>query len=224
MLIGKRPPRPAVKSQRDPQRTRGRLLEAAFKEVYRHGFQGADIDAVVERAQVTKGALYHHFDGKEALGYAVVDEFIMQITRDKWLLPLQSGLNPIDTLIEIVQDTSLAPPQVGGGCPLNNLAQEMSPLDEGFRQRLAFVFNAWQGAIAMALQEGQERGLVRRDVNPSETSTYIVAVYEGYISLAKNAQDDKLLNSGMQRITRYLESLRPAGRATSTRKRRTRMR
>jgi len=224
MLTRKRPLRPGTSLQRDPQRTRGRLIEAAFREVYRHGFQGADIDAVVERAQVTKGALYHHFEGKEELGHAVIDEFIMQITRDKWLLPLQNARNPVDTLIEIVQATSLAPPEVGGGCPLNNLSQEMSLLNEGFRQRLAFVFNAWQNAIAMALQEGQKRGQVRRDLNAAETSTYLVAVYEGYISLAKNAQDGKVLNSGMQTIARYLESLRPAGRATGAKKRRTGMR
>jgi TetR/AcrR family transcriptional regulator, transcriptional repressor for nem operon len=224
MLIEKRPPRPPASSHRDPQRTRGRLLEAAFHEVYLHGFQGADVDAVVERAQVTKGALYHHFDGKEDLGHALIDEFIMQITRDKWLLPLQSARNPVDALIKIVQGTSMAASEVGGGCPLNNLAQEMSPLSEGFRQRLAFVFNAWQNAIAIALQEGQKLGQVRRDVNAAETATYIVAVYEGYISLAKNAQEGKILNSGVQRITQYLESLRPAGRAIGGKKRRTGMR
>ena len=61
---------------RDPERTRKRLLQAAFREVHRSGFQNAGIDTILEATNVTKGALYHHFDSKEALGYAVVDEIV----------------------------------------------------------------------------------------------------------------------------------------------------
>ena len=53
---------------RDPERTRERLLQAAFREVYRSGFQSARLDAVLATGGVTKGALYYHFGSKEALG------------------------------------------------------------------------------------------------------------------------------------------------------------
>ena len=62
----------AVRS-RDPERTRVRLLQAAFEEMYRSGYRSADLDAILAAAGVTKGALYYHFDNKESLGYAVVD-------------------------------------------------------------------------------------------------------------------------------------------------------
>jgi TetR/AcrR family transcriptional repressor of nem operon len=45
------------------------------------------VDAILATAGVTKGALYDHFDGKDALGYAVVDEVIASIGREKWLRP-----------------------------------------------------------------------------------------------------------------------------------------
>jgi AcrR family transcriptional regulator len=51
---------------RDLERTRERLLQAAFREVHRSGFQSAGIDAILAATNVTKGALYYHFDGKEA--------------------------------------------------------------------------------------------------------------------------------------------------------------
>ncbi len=152
---------------RDPERTRERLLQAAFREVYKSGYQSADLDAILAATGVTKGALYHHFDGKEALGYAVVEEIIAPVLHAKWLRPLQRGNNPINTLIGIVQGESVRPEDVRGGCPLNNLAQAMSPLDEGFRKRLAMVLHAWQEGIAAALREGQTQGMVRRDVNPA---------------------------------------------------------
>jgi TetR/AcrR family transcriptional repressor of nem operon len=194
--------------RRDAARTRKLLLEAAFSEVYKSGFQGTDIDTIIRAAGVTKGALYHHFASKEALGYAIVDEVVTEITLEKWVRPLQNPEDPIGAIIAIIESTSLAPDDLRGGCPLNNLAQEMSPLDEGFRARLAKVFNDWLNAIAEALRVGQKRGLVRDDIDPDETAGFLIATYEGYISFTKSSQDPRMLESGKRNMARYLESLR----------------
>lgn len=175
------------------------------------GFQSAGLDTILIGAGVTKGALYHHFGSKEALGYAIVEEIIGPDLRAKWLRPLQSGKNPIDVLIGIVQSESVRPEDVCGGCPLNNLAQEMSPLDEGFRKRLAAVFRAWREGVADALREGQTRGMVRQDAKPAEAAGFLIATLEGYVSLAKNAQDAKVMKAGIRNIVGWLESLRAPG-------------
>ncbi len=193
---------------RDPQRTRQRLLQAAFREVYRSGFQGAGLDTILAATGVTKGALYYHFGSKEALGHAIVEEIVAALPRDKWLRPLQEGKDPIDALIDIVQATSVRPKDVQGGCPLVNLAQEMSPLDEQFRKRLERIFNSWQEGIATALRRGQSQGTVRRDLVPEETASFLIAMYEGYVLLAKNAQDPKIWNVGIRNIVGWLRSLR----------------
>jgi len=193
---------------RDPERTRERLLQAGFREVYRSGFQSASIDTILAATNVTKGALYYHFDSKEDLGHAIVEEIVAKLPQDKWLRPLQGGKNPIDALIGIVKATSVRPEDVKGGCPLVNLAQEMSPLDEQFRKRLETIFHAWQGGIATALRRGQTQGTVRRDLVPEETAGFLIAMYEGYVLLAKNAQDAKVWNVGIRNIVGWLRSLR----------------
>jgi TetR/AcrR family transcriptional regulator, transcriptional repressor for nem operon len=193
---------------RDPERTRERLLQAASREVYIWGFQSASLDTILASTGVTKGALYYHFKSKEALGYAIVEEILAPDLRAKWLRPLHSGKDPVDTLIAIVQDQSVRPAEVRGGCPLNNLAQEMSPLDEGFRKRMARLFHEWQEGIAAALREGQTCGRVRHNVEPAEAAGFLIAVNEGYVSLAKNAQDAKVLKAGIRNIVGWLQSLR----------------
>jgi AcrR family transcriptional regulator len=193
---------------RDPERTRERLLQAGFREVYRSGFQSASIDTILAATNVTKGALYYHFDSKDDLGYAIVEEIIAKLPHDNWLRPLQRGRNPIDALIGIVQATSVRPEDVKGGCPLVNLAQEMSALDEQFRKRLEIIFKAWQEGIATALRRGQSQGTVRRDLVPEETAGFLIAMYEGYVLLAKNAQDAKVWNVGIRNIVGWLKSLR----------------
>jgi AcrR family transcriptional regulator len=172
------------------------------------GFRSADVDAILAAAGVTRGALYYHFDNKEALGYAVVDEVIASITQHKWLHPLRNAKNPIDTLVAIVQSTSLRPEDLECGCPLNNLAQEMSPIDEGFRKRTARLFKHWHDAITRALRTGKKHGVVRNDVDPDDAATFLIAAYEGYFSLAKNSQDARVLRSGLRNLIGYLEGLR----------------
>jgi|SRR5437899_4380707 len=194
--------------QRDPERTRERLLQAAFREVYRTGFQSAGIDTILAATNVTKGALYYHFDSKEALGHAIVEEIIAKMMHEKWRVPLQQSKKPIDTLIGIVQATSVRPQDVRGGCPLVNLAQEMSPLDEQFRKRLERIFREWIEGIAEALRRGQSQGTVRRDLHAEDTAGFLVAMYEGYLMLVKNAQDAKLWNVGIRNIVGWLRSLR----------------
>ena len=195
---------------RNPERTRKQLLKAAFDEIHLSGFRSADMDVILDQAGVTKGALYHHFDNKEALGYAVVDEVIADMTRDRWLHPLQNATNPLDTLVGIVQSTSVKPQDFQRGCPLNNLAQEMSPIDEGFRIRTATLFKHWHHAIARALRTGQKQGAVRTNVDPNEAASFFIAAYEGYFSLAKNSQDVRVLRSGLKNLIAFLEGLRAA--------------
>jgi TetR/AcrR family transcriptional repressor of nem operon len=210
MSAVKKRSRGRLATSRDPERTRGLLLQAAFQEMYRSGYRSADLDGILAAAGVTKGALYYHFDNKEALGYAVVDEVMASDLHQKWVQPLQNAENPIDVLVRIVQSESLKREDVQRGCPLLNLSQEMSGLDEGFRKRTARLFKDWHDAIAEALREGQKRGVVRNDINANETATFLIAAYEGYVVLTKNSQDPRMMQSGQRRVSGHLESLRPA--------------
>jgi TetR/AcrR family transcriptional repressor of nem operon len=129
MLVTRTTPQTRLSRLRDPERTRERLLQAASREIYRSGFQSASLNTILSVAGVTKGALYYDFDGKEALGLAVVDEIIAPDVRGKWVRPFQSVKDPVDALIGAVQRVPVRPADVRGGCQLNNLAQDMSPLD-----------------------------------------------------------------------------------------------
>jgi TetR/AcrR family transcriptional regulator, transcriptional repressor for nem operon len=211
MLATRKSPTRRAARLRDSGRTRERLLQAASREIYRSGFQSASLDTILAVAGVTKGALYYHFDSKEALGHAVVDEVIAPDVRGKWVRPLQNGKDPIDALIGAVQRIPVRPADVRGGCQLNNLAQEMSPLDAGFRKRLAIIFDAWREAVASVLREGQAHGSVRRDVEPADAAGLLIAMVEGYGSLAKSAQDPKVMKAGIRNILDWLRSLRAQG-------------
>src|SRR5437016_6908087 len=114
---------------RAPEETRRRILKAAFGEFYRNGFQGGSLNRIVDEAGTTKGALFHHFEGKNDLGYAVVEEVIQPKIKACWLDPLANSIDPIadlkSTLRQFVKSEA-GNQRLMQGCPLNNLAQEMS--------------------------------------------------------------------------------------------------
>ena len=209
------PVRPPRRRVRAPVATRGKILAAAFAEIYQRGFQAASLDTIVSQAGVTKGALYHHFPDKAALGYAVVEEVIREPVLTAYLSPLEAaGTDPLTALIAVVRRR--AEDFVSGGielgCPLNNLAQEMSPIDEEFRRRVAATLDAWTEGFARVLKRGQAEGHVRPEVDARRVAAFMVAAIEGAFGTAKNARSQPLLRSNLDQLAEFLESLRPRER------------
>ena len=200
---------------RAPDVTRRKLLSAAFEEIYRCGFQAASLERILARAGVTKGALYHHFVDKAALGYAVVDEVVKGLLLERWLGLLDQHTGDPLTALQGVFRTragSLTADEVELGCPLNNLAQEMSPLDERFRRLVDATFEAWRKGFAQALERGQADGSVRQDADARKVAAFLVAAAEGSYGLAKSANSRTMLRSNLETLATYLDSLRPAPR------------
>lgn len=196
--------------ERKPDRTRRAILDAAFQEIYRHGYQGMRLDLVLAATGLTKGALYHHFPNKQALGHAVVDEVIRGFLHQLWLQPLAESADPLQRLMDFIGnlDTVLGGQIVMLGCPMNNLAQEMSPLDEGFRTRLDTLYQEWRTGIQNALQRAQENGTVRAEVNCAHAATFVLAALAGCIGVAKNTQSHEQLAICGAGLIDYLRSLR----------------
>src|SRR5688572_12751672 len=200
----------AKRRVRQPDVTRDKLLQAAFEEIHHRGFQAASLDTILAKAGVTKGALYHHFPDKAALGHAVVDEVVTGFLLERWGIQALLAGDPLTGLQQVLRHraSSLTGREVELGCPLNNLGQEMSPLDERFRRRVSATFDKWIEAVAKALERGQTEGVVRGDVDARKTAAFVVAAIEGSFGLAKSAQSAAMLRSNLKLLETYLDSLR----------------
>jgi AcrR family transcriptional regulator len=77
--------------------TRGQLIEVATRLFAENGYEGTSIEAVLTAAGVSRGALYHHFAGKEALFEAVVSAITDRVTVE--LTEVISGCtDPVDAM------------------------------------------------------------------------------------------------------------------------------
>jgi TetR/AcrR family transcriptional regulator, transcriptional repressor for nem operon len=195
-----------------PEATRRKILEAAFAEFYKHGFQGGSLNHIVEVAGATKGALFYHFTGKQELGYAVVEEVIGPLLAQSWLDAIEDSDDPITDLKRAFRHFVKASIKSGSylqGCPLNNLAQEMSPLDEGFRKRIDRLYRNWRKRYAAVLAAGMKTGKVRKDAVPQQVAALVVAAQMGTWGTGKSSRDPQLMTQAGEAVCGYLESLRP---------------
>lgn len=198
------------------QETRNKILFAAFNEIYKRGFQAASISNILKDTGITKGGLYHHFSNKQELGYSVLDEVIRDTIRTVWIKPLSDTDDPI-TVLKAIIDTSgkeITQDDVSLGCPLNNLAQEMSPIDNGFKNRIADIYQEWQNALIIACDRGKAAGNVTESIDSQDMSLLFIASLQGCMGFAKSVQNiDTLMSCGQGLIDR-LESLRPPNKIT----------
>jgi len=190
--------------------TRQKMLEAAFAEIHRNGFQAASLSQILLDTGLTKGALYHHFPDKKTLGLAVIDEVIRPFMTAMMFAPLLETEQPLTTLQALLQSKTMFndPAEVMLGCPLNNLMQEMSPVDETFRVKLNALFQDWVDVVAAALKRGQQASEVRQDVLANDTAFFIVSALEGCIGMSKNTQSVAAFNGCLMQLSHYLETLK----------------
>jgi AcrR family transcriptional regulator len=93
-----------VAGTRDPERTRRSILDAATAEFAAHGYGGASVNAVAERAGINKRMLYHYFGNKEDLFLVVLEEAYADIRHSERQLSL-GDLEPREAMRRLVDFT-----------------------------------------------------------------------------------------------------------------------
>jgi TetR/AcrR family transcriptional regulator, transcriptional repressor for nem operon len=194
---------------RNAQDTRSKILDATFHEMHHHGYQGFRIDAILKATALQKGALYHHFPSKQALGMAVLEELIQERIRDLWIKPLTEHKDPVAGILSMYKNAakSLEDSFFIDGCPLNNLSQEMSALDEKFRKSIETFYASWRDAIAESLTHGQQQGFIKKDIDLQHAAFFIITIIQGCFSHAKIAQSREAFEACSDELARYLFTL-----------------
>ena len=187
--------------------TRDQILDAAGRLIHLRGYHNTSLDDVLRESGVGKGNFYYYFKSKEGLGYAIIDR-VVQGFLERTLEPAfaDTDADPVeqihaflDRLVEIHRRRNCV-----GGCPMGNLASELSDVHEGFRQRLAEIFEHWRVKLADALEGGRRRERLRADLDTAAAAGFVVASLEGAILMAKVTRDIAVLEKSVAELKQYL--------------------
>ncbi|MER6570309.1 ScbR family autoregulator-binding transcription factor [Streptomyces sp. NPDC001093] len=148
-------------------RTRRAVIQAAAEVFAERGYAAATIAEILDRAGVTKGALYFHFDSKEALARGVIEA---QISDGAWApreLKLQEWVDVGMVLAhQIPRDVIL-------------LAGIRLSADLQGRRMFGSAWPAWIELSTKLLAEAKERGEVLPHVLPAETAECFLGAWIG---------------------------------------------
>lgn len=192
---------------RDAENTRHKILEITADEIHQHGFQSTSLSTILKRCNISKGALYHHFDNKLELGYAVFEEVYTPMFLSTWQ-PAVEVEDPIAGLIHFFQNCcqEMSCDDIMTGCPINNLCQEMSAVDEGFRLQILNMQQQLNHLIAFNLQ--RISGQLRENLDFTQVSYFIVSSFHGAYSLSKSSKNKDLFDKVINELCTYIAKLR----------------
>lgn len=88
--------------QRNPDRTRRRILQAAIRLFANHGFHAVSVDQIVGKARVNKRMVYHYFGSKDALFEAALSEVYQRIESIEFHA-VERGRSPREKLSRLLE-------------------------------------------------------------------------------------------------------------------------
>lgn len=182
-------PAPGRTRSNDPAAMRARILDAAAEVFQSHGYHSTSTHDIMRAAGVTGGALHHHFPTKKALAVAVIRERVAQAVEQTWIEPVRSANTAAQGILGVLEQIAdgLEDRNVVLGCPLGNLAVELSLAAPDFRDPIQEIFAYWRRTIAQKLRADQAAGVLPK-LDADAFATFVVASYSGSIALAKAEQ------------------------------------
>ena len=186
--------------------TRSRLLQAAEKVTYRHGFSNAAIADIAREARVPLGNVYYYFKTKNEIGNAIIE---VRVSRFRKLLhELDKAESPKERLCGFVQIKIKNREELArSGCPVGTLCSELRKDNSAVAKKSTVLFATaldWMEAQFKALGKGKRCTRARRASSLRDTR-YIGAGshlsrsrddHNG--SRAAQRMDSRALTSGLQ--------------------------
>jgi AcrR family transcriptional regulator len=176
---------PATKRRRR-EVTRQRIADAALPVFARSGYERATVDEIVREAGYSKGAFYVHFESKEDLFWAMLEERIVrqQEAFRQALDDTRGAEENIRALLTTVF-TIFRKDAMWSALFIEFVAH--AARNEKVRERLAMMYQNWRDFTVQTLKQGREMGQVRKDLDVDFAATVMIALIEGMIAQARLA-------------------------------------
>lgn len=192
-------------SRRRGRETRERLAEAATAVFARCGYERATVDEIVREAGFSKGAFYVHFESKEDLFWAMLEEQIAR-QQDTFRETIDHDRSIAENVREILAAVF---GQVEEEPLWSALFMEFGAhagRNEKVRQRLASMYERWRESIVYILEAGRGMGRIRTDIDTQAIATIVVAAVEGSIVQSRLSPDTVRLKDLIDPLARTLSA------------------
>jgi TetR/AcrR family transcriptional regulator, transcriptional repressor for nem operon len=188
--------------------TRRRIVEQSAAVFNRHGYSGTSMAELMDATGLEKGGIYRHFESKQELAAAAFDYAWATVSE-----PRQRGLEDcrtaLDKLSLLVKNFIELPPRtLPGGCPLLNTAIDSDDGNPVLRSKAHAALEQWRSGIADIVRQGQRKREFRKDIDPAQVATVIIASLEGAVMISRMEKTREPLASVGEHLQGYLQGLK----------------
>jgi TetR/AcrR family transcriptional regulator, transcriptional repressor for nem operon len=196
---------------------RARLLDAARDVIRAQGFAATSVDDLCKAAGVTKGAFFHHFENKEALGVAAAARWAETTSAFFENAPYHGHDDPLDRLLGYVEFRKSI---IEGGlaeftCLVGTMTQEVYGSHPAIREACAASILGHAATLEPDIAEAVRTRRIEADWTPASLARHTQAVLQGAFILAKATGDRAVALESVDHLKRYLALLfsqpRPEG-------------
>jgi TetR/AcrR family transcriptional repressor of nem operon len=201
--------------------TRERLVDAAIGLSLEKGFAATTVAEVCERADVTKGAFFHYFSGKQAIGKAVLEQWIASGSATYGAAPFWETADPLERLYGYIEFTAEVTRTGPCGCLVGIYSQELWQSEPELRAECETAFTAWADGLAQLFEDAKLRHAPEASFDPRGLAYHFISVFEGGLILARAYKRPEIVGEQLEHFKRYVQGLFEA-ELTGTKRRKVR--
>jgi TetR/AcrR family transcriptional regulator, transcriptional repressor for nem operon len=167
-----------------------RILASAKELFLARGYAATTVDAICEKAELTKGSVYYFFDSKEDLGLAVLDWSLGRSAQMLASGPHVRIADPVEKAFAFLKHLEKCSPEIwSGGCLLGSFSLELADTNSRMQQAVAGMFQALADDFAEKLRPIAALCGGKHAPSASELANTLLGLLEGSIVLAKAHRD-----------------------------------
>jgi AcrR family transcriptional regulator len=187
--------------------TKDRLIDAAMRLFCERGYAATGVASVLKEAGVNSGSLYYFFKSKEDLLVAVLEKYL-ELLRPVIMDPAEAHSDdPIERVFALLAlyRGFLLETGCRMGCPIGNLALEISDHHEAARVLVRQNFDNWCAAVQKWLEQAGDR--LPPDLDRNALAHFILTVMEGAQMQAKTEKRIEAFDASVKQLRHYLDLL-----------------
>lgn len=187
--------------------TRERLVEKAAELFLYQGYGSTGVAQILRAADAQSGSLYHFFPTKEDLLIAVLERY------KEMLWPILLGPiwervdDPIERIFALLDGyrQMLIETEYAHGCPIGNLALELSESNPKARRLIVDNFLGWLAGIQQCLLDAS--GRLPEESDPRQLAIFVLTTMEGAVMLARSFRNLDAYDAAVSSLRDYFERL-----------------
>lgn len=189
-------------SNKMKENTRQKLIDATYEEIYSHGYQGAALADILANAGVHKGSMYHFFPNKKEMALAAIQEKIAERFGTRYRSIAEGDGEYLETFFRGLRD--LTQRDFKRGCPVANIVQEMSNIDEDFNTLMKSIYAAFRLGVKTIYDRALMAGELR-ECDTDKLALFTIVALEGAILAAKASGEPQDYLDSVEMLISYIE-------------------